>query len=274
MELWDWSENGSIRSISRWGILSVVVAKRGRARHSGAMSNDGSSGAEMVTYTLWNAEYRMSLTRNLEMSCGDRGSDCETSLETLEVNGGREDREEREDGEEIEKVVSDLGFKDLEICSSSTSSGAGVFGDLPPQALKYIQQLQSELTNMTEELNAQKQEMMQLEHDRGIRNNLLEYLRSFDPNVVAEMSRPSSVEVEDIIHQLVQNILRRFLLDDASSNFIEQSVEDYHPDSDDEFSDTVATSRDYLAKLLFWSVNLIVIPLQEFLLGSARFLPQ
>ncbi|XP_045812353.1 uncharacterized protein LOC123906479 [Trifolium pratense] len=207
-------------------------------------------------YTLWNAEYRMSLTRNLEMSCGDRGSDCETPLETLEVNGGREDREEREDGEEIEKVVSDLGFKDLEICSSSTSSGAGVFGDLPPQALKYIQQLQSELTNMTEELNAQKQEMMQLEHDRGIRNNLLEYLRSFDPNVVAEMSRPSSVEVEDIIHQLVQNILRRFLLDDASSNFIEQSVEDYHPDSDDEFSDTVATSRDYLAKLLFWCMLL------------------
>jgi hypothetical protein len=35
-----------------------------------------------------------------------------------------------------------------------------------------------------QELNAQKQEMMQLEHDRGIRNNLLEYLRSFDPDVV------------------------------------------------------------------------------------------
>jgi hypothetical protein len=78
---------------------------------------------------------------------------------------------------------------------------------------------------------------------------------------VAEMSRPSSVEVEDIIHQLVQNILRRFLLEDASSNFIEQSVEDYHTDSDDEFSDTIATSRDYLAKLLFWSVNLIVYTL-------------
>jgi hypothetical protein len=98
-----------------------------------------------VRYTLWNAEYRMSLTRNLEMSCGDRGSDCETPLETLEANGGREDHEE------IEKVVSDLEFKDLETCSSSSSSsGAGVLGDLPPQALKYIQQLQSELTNTTE----------------------------------------------------------------------------------------------------------------------------
>jgi hypothetical protein len=52
--------------------------------------------------------------------------------------------------------------------------------------------------------------------------------------------------MEDIIHQLVQYILRRFLVDDASSNFIEQSVEDYHPKNDDEVSDTIATSRDYL----------------------------
>jgi len=76
------------------------------------------------------------------------------------------------------------------------------------------------------------------------------------------MSRPSSEEVEDIIHQLVQNILRRFLVEEASSNFMEQSVEgniDYRPDDDgDEFSDKIATSRDYLAKLLFWLVYLIV----------------
>ncbi|XP_058778729.1 uncharacterized protein LOC131652790 [Vicia villosa] len=203
-------------------------------------------------YTLWNAEYRMSLTRNLEMSCADGVSECETPLESLEVKGGGE-----EHGKNM-KVVSDSGFNDLETWNNS-SSGTGVFGDLPPQALKYIQQLQSELSNTKEELNAQKQEMMQLEHDRGIRNNLLEYLRSFDPDRVNEMSRPSSVEVEDIIHQLVQNIMRRFLVDEASSNFMEQSVEgnvDYHFDDSDELSDTVATSRDYLAKLLFWCMLL------------------
>ena len=81
---------------------------------------------------------------------------------------------------------------------------------------------------------------------------------------MAELSRPSSIEVEDIIHQLVQNILKRFFGDDASSNFIEQSVQgniDNHLDSGDEFSDTVGTSRDYLAKLLFWLVHLILIAL-------------
>ncbi|WJX70427.1 hypothetical protein P8452_54541 [Trifolium repens] len=96
-----------------------------------------------------------------------------------------------------------------------------------------------------QELNAQKQDMMQLEHDRGIRNNLMEYLRSFHLDMVTETSQTLSVETEDIIHQLVQNILRRFLVDNASYNFNEQSVEDYHPDNDDELSDTVATSRDY-----------------------------
>lgn len=206
-------------------------------------------------YTLWNAEYRISLTRNLEMSHGDGGSDCETTLESLEVKDGGEEHGE------IEKAVSDLGLVNSETYSSSSSSSAArVFEDLPPQALEYIQQLQSELSNMKEELNAQKQEMMQLEHDRGIRNNLLEYLRSFDPDMVTEMSRPSSEEVEDIIHQLVQNILRRFLVEEASSNFMEQSVEgniDYRPDDDgDEFSDKIATSRDYLAKLLFWCMLL------------------
>jgi hypothetical protein len=98
--------------------------------------------AVFVRYTLWNAEYRMSLTRNLEISHADQGADCETPLKSLEVKGGEEEHGE------TEKVVSDLGLANSETYSSS--NGAGVFGDLPPQALKYIQQLQSELTNMKE----------------------------------------------------------------------------------------------------------------------------
>jgi len=76
------------------------------------------------------------------MSHADQGAGCETPLESLEVKGGEEEHGE------TEKVVSDLGLANSETCSSN--SGAGVFGDLPPQALKYIQQLQSELTNVKE----------------------------------------------------------------------------------------------------------------------------
>ncbi|XP_019427731.1 PREDICTED: uncharacterized protein LOC109335921 [Lupinus angustifolius] len=198
-------------------------------------------------YTLWNAEYRMSLMRNFNISPSvDERLNCETHSEVSEVRGGGE-------GGEVE-VVSDLGFNDLE------SSYPGVFGDLPPHALDYIQQLQSELTNAKEELNAQKQEILQIEYERGTRNNLLEYLRSLDPDMVAELSRPSSIEVEDIIHQLVQNVLRKFYGDDASSNFMEQSIDggniNNHADNGHEFSDTVGASRDYLAKLLFWCMLL------------------
>ena len=189
----------------------------------------------------------MSLMRNFDISpCVVEDSSCE--LRSEEVKDGGDDMKS--------EVDSELRLKDLESCSSSSPR---VFGDLPPQALNYIQQLQSELTNMKRELNAQKQEIMQLEYDRGVRNNLLEYLRSLDPDMVAELSRPSSIEVEDIIHQLVQNILGRFFGDDVSANFLEQSVEgnvDNHLDSSDEFNDTVGTSRDYLAKLLFWCMLL------------------
>lgn len=84
----------------------------------------------------------MSLMRNLDISpCGARGSDCEVGSEVLEVKGGGEEHGEIE-------VVSDMRFKDVESCSSSSSLRA--LGDLPPQALTYIQQLQSELTDLKE----------------------------------------------------------------------------------------------------------------------------
>lgn len=70
---------------------------------------------------------------------------------------------------------------------------------------------------------------------------------------VTELSRPSSLEVEDIIHQLVRNILRIFFKDDITSAEISVTGNrDDRPDGDNEFCDTISTSRDYLAKLLFW----------------------
>lgn len=74
---------------------------------------------------------------------------------------------------------------------------------------------------------------------------------------MTELSRPSSLEVEDIIHQLVQNILHRFFKDETTSDFTVDSVKagtENRPDGDDELCDTIGTSRDYLAKLLFWLV--------------------
>lgn len=73
---------------------------------------------------------------------------------------------------------------------------------------------------------------------------------------VTELSRPSSPEVEEVIHQLAQNTLQRFFKEEIPSGFMEEesigSTINYN--NADEHSDTIGTSRDYLAKLLFWFV--------------------
>lgn len=72
---------------------------------------------------------------------------------------------------------------------------------------------------------------------------------------VTELSRPSSPEVEEIIHELAQNILRRFFKDEIASDYegdLALSSLQNHEDMDNEVCDTISTSRDYLAKLLFW----------------------
>ncbi|KAM1715842.1 hypothetical protein ACFX11_023869 [Malus domestica] len=195
-------------------------------------------------YTLWNAEYRISLMRNF-----DKSTENSVPLDRSEIDGvsDRVESEERDDGNGI-GVSSEL----------LDSATPHVFGDLPPEALNCIQRLESELTNVKEELKALKQENMQLEYDRGPRNDLLEYLRSLDSDMVTELSRPSSFEVEEIIHQLVQNVLQRFFKDGTSSDFVEDLVtgdSENGLDADGEL-DTIGTSRDYLAKLLFWCMLL------------------
>lgn len=197
------------------------------------------SSSIITGYTLWNAEYRLSLMRNFDISPDNlMGLDRSKPLEVSDV-------------EEI-RVDVDSNMEDLD-------TRPRLLTDLPPEALKYIQQLQSELSDLKDELNARKQENMQIEHGRGNRNDLLDYLRSLDSNMVTELCKPSTSEVEEIIHELVGNILQRFFKDDASSTFVEDSsVADLEKlaDAGNEFCDTVGTSRDYLAKLLFWCMLL------------------
>ncbi|KAF6154472.1 hypothetical protein GIB67_028364 [Kingdonia uniflora] len=81
------------------------------------------------------------------------------------------------------------------------------------------------LTEERKELNAQKQENARMESDKQVNNNLLDYLCSLELDMVSELSRPSSLEVEEIIHQLVQNILQRFYKDDTAPDYLEnQSI--------------------------------------------------
>ncbi|XVE83879.1 hypothetical protein DITRI_Ditri16bG0123500 [Diplodiscus trichospermus] len=195
-------------------------------------------------YTLWNAEYRVSLMRNLE-----RAAPAKEVAEETEESDRRQKREVVEEKMEKRDCGSG-GFEELEKIRPR------VFGDLSPQALNYIEKLQAELSDVEEELSAQKNENVRIECDRENRNDLLEYLRSLDADMVTELSQPSSVQVEEIIHQLVQNILQRLFKDELMRNSGIVNTGNHQDAAPDENCGTVGTSRDYLAKLLFWCMLL------------------
>ncbi|KAM7506672.1 hypothetical protein LguiA_017125 [Lonicera macranthoides] len=192
-------------------------------------------------YTLWNAEYRISLMRNFDISL-----DTSKRLNFVEEDGVSTKHDESEG--ECSEVGVDCGDEDVERTNLQS------LGDLSPEVLSYIQQMESELSTVKQELNAQKQENMQIENIRESNNDLLKYLRTLDSDMVTELSQPSSLEVEEVIQQLVQNILQRFFHEETTSHLIEESGIEGR--ANDEFGDTIGTSRDYLAKLLFWCMLL------------------
>lgn len=76
---------------------------------------------------------------------------------------------------------------------------------------------------------------------------------------MTELSRPSSPEVEEIIQQLVENILQRFFKEENSSDSLEatEAMKSYVED-EVRHGSTMGASRDYLAKLIFWLVCLLI----------------
>ena len=74
---------------------------------------------------------------------------------------------------------------------------------------------------------------------------------------VNELSRPSCSEVEEVIQELVQCTSRKFFKEETTSNStgdLDVGSQENYPNDSDGFCDTIGTSRDYLAKLLFWLV--------------------
>ncbi|PPD98100.1 hypothetical protein GOBAR_DD04890 [Gossypium barbadense] len=204
----------------------------------------------LFRYTLWNAEYRVSLMRNLERAAPGEEVAGETE-EAIRQRQGEVFEEKRE-----ERASQSDGFQEFEKIRPRVS------GELSPEALKYIEKLQAELSDAVEELNVEK-ENVQIECEKENRNDLLEYLRSLDADMVTELSQPSSVQVQETIHQLVQNILQRPFKNELKRDSGIVNKGNNHQDVADETSGTVGTSRDYLAKLLFWYIFLQVYAIRS-----------
>ncbi|MCD7451234.1 hypothetical protein HAX54_010250 [Datura stramonium] len=197
-------------------------------------------------YTLWNAEYRISLMRNFDIP-----SDRLNAFNSAEENVNSGSKSEGMDGGES-GVCENMSF------SVSDRLDVQGLGNLSQEALNYIQQLEEELSSVKQELHSQQQENLQIEYINESNNDLLEYLRSLESDMVTEISRPSSFEVEEIIKELTQNILQRFFKEDDVNNEEDPNFSGVKncQSTDAELCDSIGTSRDYLAKLLFWCMLL------------------
>jgi len=79
---------------------------------------------------------------------------------------------------------------------------------------------------------------------------------------VTQLSHPSSVEIEVVSQQLVQNVLKIFFLDDISLNIKFGDMDNITKNGNlgemesswSPFQGAVPASRDYLATLIFWCV--------------------
>eukprot|EP00249_Psilotum_nudum_P013062 c24130_g1_i1 orf=682-1995(+) len=210
----------------------------------------------MTGYTLRNAEYRFCLQKNLELPLTRSDSSCAAK----ELN---ESIRRQVVTSEQARLTSNPTAAPDESCGTNFTVPESL-GQLTPEAQQYIEQLHSTLASVTQQLENCKQVTGDFEVDSLEKNDLLSYLRSMDPDKVAELSKPTS-EVELVVCQFIEGLLDTLPiqrstdfsgagLNSTGSTWGEGSFSELHTAGILPFK-SVAT-REYLARLLFWCMLL------------------
>ncbi|KAK2664938.1 hypothetical protein Ddye_003512 [Dipteronia dyeriana] len=220
----------------------------------------------MTGYTLRNAEYRLCLERNLDTR--DENHESETpenskyDLQQMLLNGDKLD-----------------GFSDNSLSSKSEKTnddlceniGIQCLSEMSPEVQKYILRLQSRLSSVKKELCEvmRKNAALQMQQFVGEeKNDLLDYLRSLQPEKVAELSEPTCPELKETIHSVVHGLLATLSpkmhskapppSENSSTGAINIASEDCAElvENSLQFQLHISLTRDYLARLLFWCMLL------------------
>ncbi|XP_072988517.1 uncharacterized protein [Typha latifolia] len=219
----------------------------------------------MTGYTLRNAEYRLSFERNLEFFEEDTEHQTTENMEdnsrqpliditpTMFSSSGKGDPEKNND--ELTEKMSVEGL-----------------GDMTPEAKEYILRLQSRLNSMKKELHDIKRKNSALQMQQFVgeeKNDLLDYLRSLQPEKVAELSEPTCPGVHEAIHSVVHGLLATLSpkmhskaplpSENATGGAINIGNDDCTElveNTSLHFQPLISVSRDYLARLLFWCMLL------------------
>ncbi|KAK8311983.1 hypothetical protein V6Z12_D01G009100 [Gossypium hirsutum] len=221
----------------------------------------------MTGYTLRNAEYRLCLERNLgcEGCLGKTLDKWNFDLQEILLDSTKISDCSGKDyvSSEFEKTTEDK-VEDIEF--------QGI-GEISPESRKYVLLLQSRLTSMKKELREikGKNAALQMQQIAGEeKNDLLNYLRSLQPDKAAELSEPTSPELKETIHSVVHNLLTTLspkmhskippLLANTATgtvNNIEiEGCTELVENTSLQLQPIISLTRDYLARLLFWCMLL------------------
>lgn len=230
----------------------------------------------MTGYTLRNAEYRLCLQKSLEFSGDDQIGENDRALSELHV--GPEDskgspeatfREEEGDSSAAKFLEEFLGDR---LVLDDVKNPSQFLESISDDARRYIQHLQQKLASVTKELEECKQINTGLQVQSLVgeeKNDLLDYLRSLSPDKVAELSQPTSPEVEEVIQQVINGLLdsptsklqhKGGKLGNGpattlSASWDEEGIEK-RSSSPLQSQAAVSVNRDHLARLLFWCMLL------------------
>ncbi|XP_021738773.1 uncharacterized protein LOC110705224 [Chenopodium quinoa] len=222
----------------------------------------------MTGYTLRNAEYRLCLEKNLDIH--DENNESQISealnlgLQELLLDSVR--RVQVAD----ESVVSSSGEEIAENPSEDLSSED--IGEITPEIQSYIRHLRSRLSATKKELREVKRKNAALQMQQFVgeeKNELLDYLRSLQPEKVAELSEPTSAEVKETIHSVVHGLLATLspkmhskappLSEKNAAGALNVENEDCAElieNTSLNFQPIISLTRDYLARLIFWCMLL------------------
>ncbi|KAL4615292.1 hypothetical protein ACB092_07G113000 [Castanea dentata] len=222
----------------------------------------------MTGYTLRNAEFRLCLERNLDMQEGNTEKQIPENSR-LDLQGLLLDNAsiinlsgEHEFSSKFEKFTEDL----------SENFDIQDLGEMSPEAQHYILHLQSRLSSIRKELHEVKRKSAALQMQQFVgeeKNDLLDYLRSLQPEKVAELSEPTSPELKEIIHSIVHGLLATLspkmhskappLSENSPTGIVNVGSEDCAElveNTSLQFQPLISLTRDYLARLLFWCMLL------------------
>ncbi|WOK99645.1 hypothetical protein Cni_G08357 [Canna indica] len=198
-------------------------------------------------YTLRNAEYRLHLEKNFDIS--EKHTE-NREKDTLE-NGNHEVLIDR-----TSKMSNSFGECD---------------GEMTPEVRRYIQYLQSRLNSVEKELHdiKRKNSALQMQVVGEEKNELLDYLRSLQPEMVVELSEPTGLGVEEAIRSFAHDLLAVLSakmhpepphhpknMTGGTLNFRKDDYREFGENTSIRFQPLISLSRDYLAHLLFWCMLL------------------